>query len=162
MTLGMKRPRPAALEIDAFEPTEADNFKSLPGLCLRLSKAWPCICRVWHCTALENPLRLMFCYDPSPLVLLNDSSHFDPEGHQSLYFTLNPLQSRMCSVNPMQLDVDYTCTMMGFLMFNARPARIAMFCACLRMNCDNRTLCTTSPLKCRINSKASLRALPGS
>lgn len=51
---------------------------------------------------------------------------FSADGHKSLYFTLNQLQSRMCSAHPDQLEVDYTRTMMGFLLFNSRPARIAM------------------------------------
>ena len=51
---------------------------------------------------------------------------FSADGHKSLYFTLDQLQSRMCSAHPDQLEVDYTRTMMGFLLFNSRPARIAM------------------------------------
>ncbi|WP_394756210.1 transferase [Rhodoferax sp.] len=51
---------------------------------------------------------------------------FSADGHKSLYFTLDQLQSRMCSAHPNQLDVDYTRTMMGFLLFNSRPVRLAM------------------------------------
>ncbi|NDP37746.1 MAG: transferase [Rhodoferax sp.] len=51
---------------------------------------------------------------------------FSADGHKSLYFTLDQLQSRMCSAHPNQLEVDYTRTMMGFLLLNSRPARIAM------------------------------------
>jgi spermidine synthase len=51
---------------------------------------------------------------------------FSADGIKSLYFTLDQLQSRMCSSRPTQLEVDYTRTMMGFLMFNSRPANIAM------------------------------------
>jgi len=51
---------------------------------------------------------------------------FSADGHKSLYFTLDQLQSRMCSAHPNQLEVDYTRTMMGFLLFNRRPASIAM------------------------------------
>lgn len=51
---------------------------------------------------------------------------FTAEGHKSLYFTLDQLQSRMCNQRPTHLDVDYTRTMMGFLMFNREPAHIAM------------------------------------
>jgi len=51
---------------------------------------------------------------------------FSADGHKSLYFTLDQLQSRMCSAHPDQLEVDYTRTMMGFLLLNSRPARIAM------------------------------------
>jgi spermidine synthase len=48
------------------------------------------------------------------------------DGRQSLYFTRDQLQSRMCSANPHQLEVDYTRTMMGFLLFDSRPAHIGM------------------------------------
>lgn len=51
---------------------------------------------------------------------------FSAGGTKSLYFTLDQLQSRMCSERPTQLEVDYTRTMMGFLMFDQRPAHIAM------------------------------------
>lgn len=51
---------------------------------------------------------------------------FSADGHKSLYFTLDQLQSRMCSAHPNQLEVDYTRTMMGFLLLNSRPARLAM------------------------------------
>lgn len=51
---------------------------------------------------------------------------FSADGFKSLYFTLDQLQSRMCSTRPTQLDVDYTRTMMGFLMFDSRAVNIAM------------------------------------
>ena len=51
---------------------------------------------------------------------------FSADGIKSLYFTLDQLQSRMCSERPTQLEVDYTRTMMDFLMFNNRPAHIVM------------------------------------
>lgn len=51
---------------------------------------------------------------------------FSADGSKSLYFTLDQLQSRMSSARPTQLDVDYTRTMMGFLMFNHHPLNIAM------------------------------------
>lgn len=51
---------------------------------------------------------------------------FSADGSKSLYFTLDQLQSRMCSGRPTQLEVDYTRTMMGFLMFDSHPASIAM------------------------------------
>ena len=51
---------------------------------------------------------------------------FAADGITSLYFTFDQLQSRMRSANPTQLDVDYTRTMMGFLMFNHQPDHIAM------------------------------------
>lgn len=51
---------------------------------------------------------------------------FCADGSKSLYFTLDQLQSRMSSGQPTQLEVDYTRTMMGFLMFDSRPINIAM------------------------------------
>lgn len=51
---------------------------------------------------------------------------FSANGSKSLYFTLDQLQSRMCSEQPTQLEVDYTRTMMGFLMFDSHPVNIAM------------------------------------
>ncbi|MDO8264630.1 MAG: transferase [Gallionella sp.] len=51
---------------------------------------------------------------------------FTADGLKSLYFTLDQLQSRMCSAQPTYLDVDYTRTMMGFLMFDSKPVNIGM------------------------------------
>ena len=51
---------------------------------------------------------------------------FSADGSKSLHFTLDQLQSRMCSARPTQLEVDYTRTMMGFLMFDRQLANIAM------------------------------------
>ncbi|MEI8171074.1 MAG: transferase [Rhodoferax sp.] len=51
---------------------------------------------------------------------------FEADGSKSLFFTFDQLQSRMNSAQPTRLDVDYTRTMMGFLMFNPRPAHIAI------------------------------------
>ncbi|MDB5929451.1 MAG: spermidine synthase-like protein [Polaromonas sp.] len=45
---------------------------------------------------------------------------------RSLHFTRGELQSRMLTENPWQLAVDYTRTMMGFLLFNPAPAHIGM------------------------------------
>jgi len=45
---------------------------------------------------------------------------------KSLHFTLDELQSRMNQAHPWQLEVDYTRTMMGFLLLRRTPARIAM------------------------------------
>ncbi len=50
----------------------------------------------------------------------------DDAGSKSLYFSLDELQSRMDSRNPWLLEVDYTRTMMGFLMFRPAPAHIGM------------------------------------
>ncbi len=45
---------------------------------------------------------------------------------RSLHFTLGELQSRMLLRRPSYLDVDYTRTMMGFLLFKPAPAHIGM------------------------------------
>lgn len=45
---------------------------------------------------------------------------------KSLHFTLGELQSRMLVHQPSRLDVDYTRTMMGFLLFKPAPAHIGM------------------------------------
>ena len=45
---------------------------------------------------------------------------------KSLHFTLGELQSRMLMARPWQLEIDYTRTMMGFLLFNPAPAHIGM------------------------------------
>jgi spermidine synthase len=51
---------------------------------------------------------------------------FSADGIKSLYFTLDQLQSRMNTVQPNRLEVDYTRTMMGFLMFDNQPVNMAM------------------------------------
>lgn len=51
---------------------------------------------------------------------------FTADGIKALYFKLDQLQSRMSSNRPDDLDVDYTRTMMGFLIFNRAPTHIAM------------------------------------
>ena len=45
---------------------------------------------------------------------------------RSLHFTLDELQSRMNKRHPWRLEVDYTRTMMGFLLLVPEPASIAM------------------------------------
>lgn len=45
---------------------------------------------------------------------------------RSLHFTAGELQSRMNMLSPWELDVDYTRTMMGFLLFKPAPVRMAM------------------------------------
>lgn len=45
---------------------------------------------------------------------------------RSLHFTQGELQSRMCLHSPCGLEVDYTRTMMGFLLFNPAPGHIGM------------------------------------
>jgi spermidine synthase len=45
---------------------------------------------------------------------------------KSLHFTLGELQSRMLTRMPWRLEIDYTRTMMGFLLFRPAPAHIGM------------------------------------
>ena len=47
-------------------------------------------------------------------------------GSRSLHFTLGETQSSMRVDRPDELDIDYTRTMMGFLLLNARPRNITM------------------------------------
>jgi spermidine synthase len=56
---------------------------------------------------------------PHPTVVLTADS-------VSLVFVAGELQSQMSLKDPMQLEVPYTQTMMGFLLMVARPARILM------------------------------------
>jgi spermidine synthase len=49
------------------------------------------------------------------------------DGHiRSLHFSMGELQSQMNRQNPGQLQVDYTRTMMGFLLLHSAPANICM------------------------------------
>lgn len=50
----------------------------------------------------------------------------DDGASKSLHFTLGELQSRMLTQHHWWLDVDYTRTMMGFMLFQPAPARIGM------------------------------------
>jgi len=45
---------------------------------------------------------------------------------RALHFSISELQSRMRLEDPYALDLEYTRTMMGFLMFKPRPDRVAM------------------------------------
>ncbi len=51
---------------------------------------------------------------------------YEEEGELSLHFNLPTIQSRMLVSNPGKLILDYTQTMMGFLLFQPKPERIAM------------------------------------
>jgi spermidine synthase len=61
----------------------------------------------------------MFGTPPKPFV------HQDAVS-KSLHFTYGQLQSRMLLARPDELVLDYTRTMMGFLLVNPQPRRIAM------------------------------------
>jgi spermidine synthase len=45
---------------------------------------------------------------------------------KTMYFSVSAIQSRMDILRPDALVLEYTCTMMGFLIFKPRPARMAM------------------------------------
>lgn len=45
---------------------------------------------------------------------------------KALYFSISEIQSRMQTLQPQALDLDYTRTMMGFLLFNSRPETLGM------------------------------------
>jgi spermidine synthase len=45
---------------------------------------------------------------------------------RALHFSISEIQSRMQSSRPLALDLDYTRTMMGFLLFNDSPDTIGM------------------------------------
>lgn len=50
----------------------------------------------------------------------------ETRSYKSLHFCVRETQSRMLKRDPDALVIDYTRTMMGFLLLNARPRRIAM------------------------------------
>jgi len=50
----------------------------------------------------------------------------EERGTRSLHFTMGETQSSMRVDHPHELEIDYTRTMMGFLLLNARPRNIAM------------------------------------
>jgi len=50
----------------------------------------------------------------------------ETRSHRSLHFSVLEMQSQMLKRDPTALVLDYTRTMMGFLMFNSQPERIAM------------------------------------
>lgn len=51
---------------------------------------------------------------------------YEEEGELSLHFNLPTIQSRMLKSDPDRLLLDYTQTMMGFLLFQPKPRSIAM------------------------------------
>lgn len=50
----------------------------------------------------------------------------EEKGELSLHFGFPTIQSRMLKADPARLVLDYTRTMMGFLLFQPKPQRIAM------------------------------------
>ncbi len=51
---------------------------------------------------------------------------YEEEDSKSLHFTIDQLQSKMKKSSPCVLEVDYTKTMMGFLLLNRSPRHIVM------------------------------------
>lgn len=51
---------------------------------------------------------------------------YEEADSKSLHFVIHQLQSRMRTSRPHELQVDYTRTMMGFLLLNRHPRHIAM------------------------------------
>lgn len=63
--------------------------------------------------------------------MLNPANHVKPFVHASaaskaLHFSLHEIQSRMALHDPYALDLEYTRTMMGFLLLRPEPKRIVM------------------------------------
>jgi spermidine synthase len=70
---------------------------------------------------------------PKPAVtdVPESAQHVRPYVHESLsskalHFSISEIQSRMRLADPHALDLEYTRTMMGFLLFKAQPRSIAM------------------------------------
>ncbi|MDP3856381.1 MAG: hypothetical protein Q8Q73_01320 [Stagnimonas sp.] len=63
-----------------------------------------------------------------PFESLNFDAPFlvDEDGVRSLHFTMGEVQSSMRADRPDELELDYTRTMMGFLLLNPQPRAIAM------------------------------------
>lgn len=51
---------------------------------------------------------------------------YDDAVRKALYFSITEIQSRMGLADPFALDLEYTRTMMAFLMFHPEPTQIAM------------------------------------
>ena len=70
-----------------------------------------------------------------PAAAVAGSAHVKPFVHRAsaanggglgLYFSISEIQSRMAADDPLALDLGYTRTMMGFLLFRPLPARLMM------------------------------------
>ena len=87
---------------------------------------------------MNHPLLPASAHEPAPLTewsplpgafqSLQFTAPFvqDTGGSKSLHFTHGELQSVMLTDEPTRLALDYTRTMMGFLLFNPAPAHIGM------------------------------------
>ena len=71
------------------------------------------------------------CRGPPMSETINPAHHVKPFVYESLttkalHFSISEIQSRMDLRDPYALDLEYTQTMMGFLLFLPQPQRIAM------------------------------------
>jgi spermidine synthase len=64
--------------------------------------------------------------DPHAPSLSRSPLLHEENGELSLHFGFPTIQSRMLKADPLRLVLDYTRTMMGFLLFTPNPERIAM------------------------------------
>jgi spermidine synthase len=62
---------------------------------------------------------------PDPVIHVKPYVHELP-GSKALHFSISELQSRMRTDDPTALDLEYTRTMMGFLLFHPEPAGLVM------------------------------------
>lgn len=79
-------------------------------------------------TGLARPEAAQETIAPGDFLSLQFTPPFvqNADGSKSLHFTAGELQSRMQTRFPWRLEVDYTRTMMGFLLFNPAPGHIGM------------------------------------
>jgi spermidine synthase len=74
----------------------------------------------------QTNLFLLMPTDPLAPPLSDTPLLHEDNGELSLHFGFPTIQSRMLKADPLRLVLDYTRTMMGFLLFAPRPERIAM------------------------------------
>jgi spermidine synthase len=74
----------------------------------------------------QTQLFLLMPTDPLAPSLSETPLLHEENGELSLHFGFPTIQSRMLKADPLRLVLDYTRTMMGFLLFAPRPERIAM------------------------------------
>jgi spermidine synthase len=85
------------------------------------------ISRVHYSAADVNLLRQWRMVTESKLLTATVASLVHEEsGELSLHFSFPTIQSRMLKADPDRLILDYTRTMMGFLLLQPKPERIAM------------------------------------
>src|SRR3954469_7553993 len=82
-------------------------------------------------TRCRTDHRRLATIQPRPMSFDPERSHVKPFVHQtqkmkSLHFSIAEIQSCMELARPDSLDLSYTRTMMGFLLFHPMPLRIGM------------------------------------